>query len=86
MSAQTKVPASLDKLDDDKLMSLWTDVGNEATRLRDDSRRIGREVERRQLQRELDAKLSPAERELLGLPPAQEASPEGIESKESVSG
>lgn len=81
----TKVPESFDKLDDDKLMQLWTDVGNEATERREEARRIGREVERRQVQRELDAKLSPAERELLGLPPAQVASPDGIESQESVS-
>ena len=82
--ALTKVPASFDKLDDKQLDELWDQVSGEALERREAAKTVGAEVERRQIKRELDAKLSPAERDLLGLPPAIVAGPEGIESQEVV--
>ncbi len=82
--AQTRVPESFGKLDDDALMSLWTVVGEEAAERREQSRRIAAEVEERQLRSaalERVRQLPDAERDAL----AQAVAAVGIESQEKVS-
>lgn len=85
--AGKSAPADLGKVSDDRLRTLWETAADDALAARVEAKRLGDEVEARQVKAEAERKLaqmSDAERAALGLPAHQAAQPVGIESEEGV--